>query len=285
MELFPFLLMPVLWENRGNIQPLVRLIQAYVRLGPEQIISLGKIEPLLGIFQKLIASKANDHEGFNLLQTMIEFMPKTVMANYNQGIFQLIFGRLTSSKTTKFIKSFLVFLSLFTYNFGGTILQELCDAIQPNLFGMVLERLMILEVQKVSGAQDRKICAVGMTKLLCETPSLLTGAYSQYWPRFLQALVGLFELPQDESIPEDERFIEIEETPGYQNSYSKLIFASKKDYDPLQAIQDPKTNLAQSLSKLSVGNPGTIRPLVNQTEPKVQEYLNVYLRNANVNLN
>ena len=42
--------------------------------------------------------------------------------------------------------------------------------------------------------------------------------------RFLQALVGLFELPQDESIPEDERFIEIEETPGYQNSYSKLIF-------------------------------------------------------------
>ena len=103
--------------------------------------------------------------------------------------------------------------------------------------------------------------------------------------RFLQALVGLFELPQDESIPEDERFIEIEETPGYQNSYSKLIFASKKDYDPLQTIQDHKTNLAQSLSKLSVGNPGTIRPLVNQTEPKVQEYLNVYLRNANVNLN
>ena len=85
MELFPFLLMPVLWENRGNIQPLVRLIQAYVRLGPEQIISLGKIEPLLGIFQKLIASKANDHEGFNLLQTMIEFMPRDLMAKYNQG--------------------------------------------------------------------------------------------------------------------------------------------------------------------------------------------------------
>ena len=103
---------------------------------------------------------------------------------YFSGIFQLIFGRLTTSKTTKFIKSFLVFLSLFTYNFGGTTLQEMCDAIQPNLFGMVLERLIILEVQKVSGAKDRKICAVGMTKLLCETPSLLNGAYSQYWPRY-----------------------------------------------------------------------------------------------------
>ena len=62
----------------------------HFRLGPEQIISLGKIEPLLGIFQKLIASKANDHEGFNLLQTMIEFMPKTIMANYNQGKDKLI---------------------------------------------------------------------------------------------------------------------------------------------------------------------------------------------------
>jgi len=65
----------------------------------------------------------------------------------------------------------------------------------------------------------------------------------------------------------------------------KLISQKKFVYISLQAIQDPKTNLAQSLSKLSVGNPGTIRPLVNQTEPKVQEYLNVYLRNANVNLN
>ena len=58
-----------------------------------------------------------------------------------------------------------------------------------------------------------------------------------------------------------------------------------KNLITLQAIQDPKTNLAQSLSKLSVGNPGAIRPLVNQTEPQVQEYLKMYLQNANVNLN
>ena len=65
-----------------------------------------------------------------------------------------------------------------------------------------------------------------------------TKIFFTFISRFLQALVGLFELPQDESIPEDERFIEIEETPGYQNSYSKLIFASKKDYDPLQVNFD-----------------------------------------------
>ena len=63
MELFQFLLMPVLWDRPGNITPLVRLIQAYISRGARQIIALDKVEALLGVFQKLIASKSNDHEG------------------------------------------------------------------------------------------------------------------------------------------------------------------------------------------------------------------------------
>ena len=43
----------------------------------------------------------------------------------------------------------------------------------------------------------------------------------------------------------------------------------KNNHDPLANIQDPKINLAQSLAKLSVGQPGLITPLVTQTEPKV----------------
>ena len=243
MELFAFLLMPVLWERPGNIKPLVRLIQACIKVGPAQIVGLNKIESLLGVFQKLIASKgiltrnmtmvffrkfvmvffihfsANDHEGFNLLQAMIEFIPKDVMNQYIKQIFTLLFQRLTSSKTTKFVKSFLVFSFLFTCQYGGGALQECIDQIQPGMFGMVIERLVILEVQKVSGLKEKKICAVGMTKWLCETPQFLNGSYSQYWPKILQTLVGFFELPQDETVPDDERFIELEESPGYQTSY------------------------------------------------------------------
>ena len=33
-------------------------------------------------------------------------------------------------------------------------------------------------------------------------------------PQLLQALIGFFELPEDDSIPDDEHFIDIEETPG-----------------------------------------------------------------------
>lgn len=40
------------------------------------VIYLFYLQPgLLGVFQKLIASKANDHQGFYLLNSIIEHMP------------------------------------------------------------------------------------------------------------------------------------------------------------------------------------------------------------------
>lgn len=104
MALFPHLLQPVLWERTGNIPPLVRLLQAYLEKGaaaiantasdkivsrpvaimqmtsfqiiPILIIIIFSSQPgLLGVFQKLIASKANDHQGFYLLNSIVEHMP------------------------------------------------------------------------------------------------------------------------------------------------------------------------------------------------------------------
>lgn len=41
-----------------------------------RILYLLFLQPgLLGVFQKLIASKANDHQGFYLLNSIIEHMP------------------------------------------------------------------------------------------------------------------------------------------------------------------------------------------------------------------
>jgi exportin-2 (importin alpha re-exporter) len=39
---------------------------------------------------------------------------------------------------------------------------------------MVLEKLYLTDLQKVSGNLERKICAVGVAKILTETPFLLS---------------------------------------------------------------------------------------------------------------
>lgn len=49
----------------------------------------------------------------------------------------------------------------------------------------------------------------------------------------LNSLIGLFELPEDESLHPDDHFVEIEDTPGYSPAYSQLAHAQKPQHDPL----------------------------------------------------
>lgn len=284
MQLFPHLLTPLLWERPGNIPPLVRLLQAYIEKGAKQI-EPEKLNGLLGIFQKLIASKANDHEGFYLLNSIVEHMPQEVVNQYTKQIFLLLFQRLQSSKTTKYIKSLLVFFSLYAIKYGPDSLIQTIDGIQAKMFGMVVDKLFVVDLQKVSGTSEKKICAAGVTRLLTESAVMLRD-YEASWPQLLQALIGLFELPEDDSIPADEHFIEIEDTPGYQTAYSQLAFAGKKESDFLsETVPQLKMGLAKQLEKMSSAHPGKVMPLIKGgVQADAQTFLQQYLQAANVTL-
>ncbi|CAG2062171.1 unnamed protein product [Timema podura] len=110
------------------------------------------------------------------------------------------------------------------------------DSIQQQMFRMVLERLFLQDIQKISGPVEKKVTAVGVTKMLCECPQFVDGPYSNMWAPLLQALVSFFELPEDKSLHPDDHFVEVDDAPGYQPSYSQLAFASKKEHDPLYGV-------------------------------------------------
>lgn len=74
--LLPPLLTPTLWEMKGNVPALVRLLRAFLMRGSDVIVQEGKLGNMLGIFQFLINSKANDQFGFELLEAMIEYVPQ-----------------------------------------------------------------------------------------------------------------------------------------------------------------------------------------------------------------
>ncbi|XP_062512936.1 exportin-2-like [Corticium candelabrum] len=284
MQLYPHLLTPVLWDRQSNVPGLVRLLQAYVCKGSESVAESDKLMPLLGVFQKLIASKNNDHEGFYILSSLVEHLPIATLAGQLKSVFVILFQRLQNSKTTKYVKGLLVFFCLFAGKHGGNALVTLIEDIQPKLFGMVIEKLFVPDVQRVSGHTERKICAVGMTRVLTEADSLLSVGYSKLWVQLLQSLVQLFELPEDDSVPDDEHFIEIEDTPGYQAAYSQLVFAGKQERDPFKLeYENPKANLAKSLHKLSLSHQGKLTPLLtgNMTHDALQ-YLTTYLQAANI---
>lgn len=90
----------------------------------------------------------------------------------------------------------------------------------------------------------------------------------------LQSLIGLFELPEDDTIPDEEHFIDIEDTPGYQTAFSQLAFAGKKEHDPVgQMVNNPKIHLAQSLHKLSTACPGRVGALLPQRALIISELI------------
>jgi len=283
--LFPLLLTPVLWEHLGNIPPMVRLLQALLQKGKGVVANAEHLNALLGVFQKLIASKTSDHQGFYLLNSIIENLPTDLLSSQLKNIFILLFQRLQSSKTTKFVKGLLVFFCLFASQYGGPALIQTIDSIQPNFFAMVVEKLFVPETQKVNGTIERKICAVGITKILTESPAMLAEPYISLWNPLLKTLIELFELPEDDSTQDDEHFIDIEDTPGYQTTYCELLFAGSQSHDPLAAIPDAKHNLTVSLKKASQQYQGTISNMISQgLDKQCLQYLQKYLQDAGVTI-
>lgn len=57
-------------------------LQAYLGKVAQQISAANQLPGMLGVFQKLIASKALDHEGFNLLDSMMQHVPYASLQQY-----------------------------------------------------------------------------------------------------------------------------------------------------------------------------------------------------------
>jgi len=286
LNLLNSIVAPDLWEKSCNVHPLVRLLKAYIRKSPQQIVSSGRIEAMLGIFQKLVASRLNDHEGLDLLQSMFQYLPINSLEKYIQEIFLILFTRLSKSKTAKYVSNLILFFSFFIYKFGPQSLQEVVDRIQPNMFGMVIERLFIAESKKVSGRSERKSICVALTKLLTELPPLIEGQYSSFWSSILETLIGVFELPiqqqEDEEIQQEIQ-LQLEENLGYQTTYCKLMFAAEPQFDLINSeVQDAKLYLVKNLQQLSVNRPGFLMNITRNVDPSAVNHLNSYFTAANV---
>lgn len=284
-KLFHELLSPNLWERAANVRPLTELMHTYIRKLGQFIIAQNKFIPLLGIFQKLIASKATDHEGLGLLQTMLLYLPATEVDSRIRDIFMLIFQRLTGSKTNKFVSNTLVCFSLYAHLRGADLLASAVNQLQDKIFGMVLEKLYIADVKKVSGLVEKKICICGMIKILAQLPLIENGVYNHLWSPMLLVLMEIFELPQESVADEDEHFADITDSLDFQAQYSKLNYASVRRDDPTKDVGDLKPLLASSLASLSTKLPGFVpRALQENMDPGVVSCFMSYCQAANVTI-
>jgi exportin-2 (importin alpha re-exporter) len=145
---------------------------------------------------------------------------------------------------------------------------------------MVCLRVFVTDLNKVSGDIDRKIAAIGMTKILCETQALQEPPYNAHWQPMVQALIELFELPVDQTSTEGaDTFIEAEDG-GYQVAYSQLSFASTKREDPCSDIPDAKRYFMERLTQTSP----QVKSMLQQMPQNHQAALQNYSRQLGINI-
>ncbi|CAF4044851.1 unnamed protein product, partial [Rotaria sp. Silwood2] len=230
--LFQSILIPAFWDRSGNIPALSRLLQAYIEKAGETIV-LEKLTIVLGIFQRLVSqSKVHDHEGFAILNSLVVHLSRIQLENYFKDIFIVIFTRLTKAKTQKLIKCIIIFFCYFVVKYGAQELITQVDNIQANMFQMVIERLFLPELSKVD-ENDKKLCAIGVTHLLCDPIPMISGIYfAHLWLPLLQSLLQLFESSnelqtmsaaekkkQAQEEAEEELLGGLDDTPGNDNIY------------------------------------------------------------------
>ncbi|KAJ1736097.1 importin-alpha export receptor [Coemansia sp. Benny D160-2] len=273
VSLLPPLLQPTLWSAQGNIPALVRLLQSYLQIGGAQLARDGHLQPILGVFQKLIASRANDHHGFGLLLAATQFTPADSVRQFLKPVLTLCLTRLQTSRTAKFTRNLVHYVASVLCiepqsGAGVAMLVDAMNGIQPGLFASVLQNVMLEAIPTVVGRIDRKTVAVGFGLLVASSrfqgdPACapLTGpVLEQLATMLMDTGVKETKTLADKQIfdgsaaaaaaavaaDEDLDALEIEDT-GYQASFARLATLGDIKIDPCPLIADATRGLGQAL--------------------------------------
>lgn len=266
LQLLQPLLMPVFWERAGNVPALGRLLRAYVAAAAAELVARGLLPAVLGVFQKLVASKANDHEGLALLDSLTCAVDPAAMAAYLSGIWTLLFQRLQAKRTGKFVKCFVHSAALMAARHGGQYVADSMDTVQPGIAAMILHTVWAPYLAG-PGAGGEKVEEVGTVRVVCEAPQLQTEAGAEAAGGLLDALARRLAGAEangsagsaDEGGAAAE---EEEEFAGYSAAYARLHNAAQAEQDPLPDVTNARVEVARRLAACSAQHPGRLPALL-----------------------
>ncbi len=269
--LFAPLLMPAMWERPGNIPALVRLLFAYMSKGKALVFA--KLESVLGVFQKLLATRATDAFAFQLLSAIWRCFDLNEMQQYLNPIFNLMLQRLQSNK--KAGPSATGCCAVFVARFGAPALRAQLEAIQPNLAAMMLRDVWAEHAPNVSGAVARKTVVISTTRVL-QVPEVLISTPDTFLA-LLQAAVAVILADHgvnsgaNDELEEQDNFEEVGGSGlGYTTAYVQLNFASSAEKD-FYSSEDSIAALCTTMAQLSASQPGLAQLLRTLPMSKQQE--------------
>ncbi|AAS53644.2 AFR273Wp [Eremothecium gossypii ATCC 10895] len=244
------LLSPAVWEMKGNIPAVTRLLKDIIKIDASVYPDL---VPVLGVFQRLIASKAYDTQGFELLEYFMNYIPLPSLQPYLKQIAVLLLQRLQSSRTEKYVKKLTVFLGVISHKLGSDFVVQFIDDVQPGLFEQIWSNFIITALPSIGNLLDRKLALIGSLNTVVNG-SLFT---SRYGSLVVPTMNVILTTAVSESIVHTKsEYINSEpsdEITTFGSSFSRLGTIAEKSFDPLSHIdltRGVKLYIANILTRL-----------------------------------
>ncbi|KIM38838.1 hypothetical protein M413DRAFT_75629 [Hebeloma cylindrosporum] len=276
-NLLHFLLTPAIWQQKGSIPGLVRLLKAFLARSSAQMVAGGQVASVLAVAQqRLIPSKLNDAWGIELLQSVVLNVRLTDLHQYLKPTFLSLLTRMHANKTDKFVylfsKFFLYTMAVDVQGLTPDSIISIVEEIQPQLWSQILTNFIIPQAPKFPH-KERKLAVVGITRMLCQSSLMLQEPSVRAWSATYSCLGKLFSEPQyfanktEEGDEAGMTSIDFEEqTAGYQAAYSRLAASETAEADPVAYVQNPLQFFQQELGKLSGKHGPQVKALVGAAE-------------------
>ncbi|GMI16271.1 hypothetical protein TrLO_g11928 [Triparma laevis f. longispina] len=266
MTLFGPLLTPVIWESKGNVPGVTRLVVAYIEKGGAKLmLEGGFLMPVLGVFQKLISSKANEHYGFLLMTSLIGSLGIQALQAQIAEVFNILFQRLQTGKTVRYQRHLTLFFAFVVGKEGAGVFRSILESIQPGMLGMILKGVWApcVLTESMFNKSDSKTMTVGLTALLNDE-GVMTFDGGATWSqtavcvmKLLSTSVNASNTENKEDAKGDSEEVEL----NFDSSFSKLHHAGKPLVDKFPNVTDPAVGFAQALTKGCAKMPGVVQAI------------------------
>jgi hypothetical protein len=142
-------------------------------------------------------------------------------------------------------------------------------------------------INNTTGKYNRKVCALGLTKVLTEWTPMFEEPYLQIWSPLLEAIIVLLEEEEPDKDMQSQDlsqiYIDFEDNTNFASNYSKLFYASKPNDETYKNIE-PRQVLANAVSQLLSRDPEKIRSLIQKLNPRYYEHLRHYMTLVGITL-
>jgi len=266
-SLFEIVIQGAVWEQRGNVPALARLLSAMIARDAQHIVAHKQLEPILGVWQKLVVTKAQETHSFELIEAIVTHVPVEALQPYFTTILQLMLHRLSGNKTENFQQRFIAFYHFTSarleQGLGTDFFLSVTDQVQHDIFKALYLQVILPETQKLARPTDRKTAVVSFTKTLGDSQAFVD-RYPKGWQLTAQRLIELLVNPPvptaaDDIIPD----ADVDEL-GFGVGFTQLNTCKKAPRDPFPEITDIKNWVGGYLKGADQRHQGRIGKIVQE---------------------